>query len=311
MPILLKPAQDEFLLGVIGRLTHLNIGSSCVETMRSLVAHFELEEKHRPATGRHHQTEAYLEALASTSGKSVFEFLFDHSNFAAQGVMPTPAVAAPWLYRRMHRTKIKPYSHRTRLQLCKKCLPEQVRNLGFPFWHRQHQLDGIYWCPVHATPLLALDGWPAQDTLIPVATVASQRTPASAADFEKYPVLRSVCDVMTGFLRHPLLDNVTRIDDCLREQAVARGLCRHDGDPAMPSDLSFLTDLAFNACPAWWLRKVFRLRKETARIGDSALHNVFSGRGRASSVSYALALALLLSPRERADMLDRPSDPSS
>jgi hypothetical protein len=172
-------------------------------------------------------------------------------------------------------------------------------------------LDGLYWCPFHKSVLLAFDDWFAKDALIPLAAIASARTPATADEFDKYPVLRSFSEVMIRFLQYPLWRSVPRIEACLQRLAIAQGLCTQDGDvPRVPVDSPFLSDLAFNECPAWWLNDVFGLQRGTACKGRSALNSVFSGSGHAPSVSYALALSLLLSPREQADVFDESSHSS-
>lgn len=251
----------------------------------------------------YYQAERHLQALAFVSGKTVDEFLFDHSNFAAEG--RSPGAAPCWLNWQMRRRSGKHLSESKRPHLCRECISQQALEFGIPFWHRQHQLDGLYWCPIHKTPLLALDDWLTKDALVPVAAVASLRTPATADDYENYPALRSFSEIMIGFLRRPLWRSVERIDDCLRRQAILRGLYTEDGVvPRVPDDSPFLSDLAFGECPAWWLDEVFGLQSATAGKGRSALNRVFSRGGRAPSVSYALALCLLLSPRERAEVLD-------
>jgi len=309
MLILPKPVEDEFVPGYIGRLTHVNLSSSCFETMCSLVNHFNLDQDYTPLRGQYYQAESHLNALALASGKSVGEIIRYHTNFDAEGL--TPDVVVRWLHCLMRRRKgSKQYSESKRPYLCRECIQQQVRDVGFSFWHRQHQLDGLYWCPVHRTALLAADDWLTKDAFVPVATAASVRTPATAKDFDTYPVLQSFCEIMMGFLRHPLWMSVARIEDYLRRRAAARGLSLGGGVARVPSDSLILDDLAFRECPIWWLDEVFGLRNATAGKGRIALNSVFSGGGFAPPVSYALAMALLLSPRERADILDG-SSPSS
>lgn len=257
----------------------------------------------------YYQAERHLHALALTSGKTVDEFLFYHSNFAAEGL--TPEAAAWWLSSRMRGKRGKRYSESKPPHLCRECIWQQVHDVGTSFWDRRHQLDGLYWCPFHKSVLLAFDDWFAKDALIPLAAIASARTPATADEFDKYPVLRSFSEVMIRFLQYPLWRSVPRIEACLQRLAIAQGLCTQDGDvPRVPVDSPFLSDLAFNECPAWWLNDVFGLQRGTACKGRSALNSVFSGSGHAPSVSYALALSLLLSPREQADVFDESSHSS-
>ncbi|MDO9232643.1 MAG: TnsD family Tn7-like transposition protein [Methylotenera sp.] len=36
---------------------------------------------------------------------------------------------------------------------CRECLDEDIRNFGYPYWHRKHQLPSVLVCPTHSTPL--------------------------------------------------------------------------------------------------------------------------------------------------------------
>ncbi|CAD6556361.1 hypothetical protein LMG27952_06101 [Paraburkholderia hiiakae] len=306
MLILPKPVDNEFVLGFIGRITHVNLEGSCFKIVRALVAHFNLGMEVTSLRPHYYQAERHIQALALASDKSVDEFLFCHFNFPAE--RRTPRVAAKWLDRQMCRKNGREYPERKRPYLCRECIPQQVQEFDFPFWHRHHQLPGLYWCPVHKTALLAFDHWLAEDALIPVAALASVRTPATAADFDKYPVLQSFCELMIGSLRRPLWMSVTRIEDCLRRRAIELGLRPDGGDVAtVPNDSPFLSDLAFAECPAWWLEEAFGLQRTTVGKGRLALNRVLSGGGRAPPMSYALAIALLFSPRERADILNKSS----
>jgi hypothetical protein len=184
-----------------------------------------------------------------------------------------------------------------------------VRDVGFSFWHREHQLDGIYWCPVHKTALLPLDRWFTKDALIPALAVASVGTPAKADDFEKYPVLRGFSEFMIAFLRYPRW-SPERIEDSLHRHARSLGLNTKDSEkPTVVVGATSLSDLAVNACPAWWLNEVFGLPSGSSSKGLATLNSVLLGGGQAPSACYALALSLLLPPRERTALLSKISTP--
>jgi|APLak6261669570_1056073.scaffolds.fasta_scaffold00080_19 hypothetical protein len=40
------------------------------------------------------------------------------------------------------------------LRYCPECLNEDIRNYGYPYWHRKHQLPSALICPMHATPFI-------------------------------------------------------------------------------------------------------------------------------------------------------------
>ncbi|MFM0356535.1 TniQ family protein [Paraburkholderia nemoris] len=293
-----KPFVNEFILGYIGRLTHVNLKNTCAETMRNLVSHFELDQEEVTSREHYYQAERYLRALALTSGRTLDEFIFYHSNLPARGLGRESAAA--WLNWQMRRKWELGFSGRKPPYLCPECISQQVCDVGISFWHRYHQLDGIYWCPKHKIALLAIDDWFTRPALVPTTAFASLRTATKADDYDNYPVLQIFSEIMVGFLERSLYWSLDRIQECLRRQAISKGLLVENGDvPRVPDDSQFLVDLALSKFPAWWLNEVFDLRSATPSKGRSALNRVFSAEGRTSSASYALALSLLLSAHER------------
>lgn len=47
------------------------------------------------------------------------------------------------------------------LMLCKNCMTEDVKNYGFSYWRRSHQMPGRYWCQKHGTGLVMVNSNPA------------------------------------------------------------------------------------------------------------------------------------------------------
>lgn len=40
------------------------------------------------------------------------------------------------------------------LKFCPKCIIEDKQKYGEPYWHRIHQVSGVFFCPIHKTPIL-------------------------------------------------------------------------------------------------------------------------------------------------------------
>jgi hypothetical protein len=303
MPILLTPVEDEYLLGLVARLTHVNIEKSPVEMLKVLINHFNVDAKHKLVDHCRFRAEAYLDALALSSGKTLSAFLVDHSNFFAEGF--PEKLAARWLLSMLSESNRGAFVRFKRLRLCSECVTQQWRDFGVPFWDRKHQLDGVFWCPVHKIPLLEAEKWLEVDTMIPTIAFASQRTPATARDLEQYPALQSFSDVMTWFLRHPVHDlHKRKVYNFLISRSQANPLCRRILNVEREPGLSkFLNDIAFNQCPSWWLEGVFGLQQPIDDQRPFSLYSVFSRHTRTPHVVYALLIALLLAPRERANLL--------
>ena len=284
MLILPKPTKDEFALGFIGRLCHVNLVSSYFDMMRSLLAHYGLIS----------EAGAYLKALALLSEKDLQDFVAAHS--IAPAMLTNWNVFAGRLGGKVHR-KIGDERNplklaRKQAYLCPKCIEQQRHDLGFSFWHRVHQLPGIYWCPWHQTTLLGCDGLLMQRALPSVEAALPEREPAPAEDFGNR-ILHNFSEVMMSFLAYSGRHAKSGFSAHLRSRAVELGL----SVDKQTSAGRHLSDLASETCPAWWLDNVFGWRgKEMGRYFqpiDGAL-----SAGLVGARAFALAIALLFAPDE-------------
>lgn len=284
MLILPKPVKDEFALGFIGRLCHINLVSSYFEMMRSLLVHYGLKSK----------AGAHLQALALLSGKSLQDFVSAHTIApAAQTNWGVRAGRLGGKVRRSIGDERNPLKlTRQQAYLCPECIERQRLDLGFPFWHRAHQLPGIYWCPWHRSPLLGCDSLLIQRALPSIEVAQPERAPASAEDAENL-TLQCFSDIMMGFLAYPERHRKTEFADRLRSKAVAIGLSVVEE----PFGGRHLSDLACEKLPAWWLDAVIGMRGKSSGSHFKPIDGVLSAEP-VGARTYALATALLFGPDE-------------
>lgn len=285
--ILPKPLKDEFALGLIGRLCHINSINSFVGIMRNLLAHFGLKSEQG----------AYLEALALSAGMGLQDFVLAHTI--------APAMLTQWnvVAGRLggngrfqlgdERNPLK--LARKRAYFCPRCLEQQRHDLGFSFWHRAHQLPGIYWCPWHWTALLGANGGVMQSAL-PSLSYAEPGCVTAAEKDILNPTLYLFSNIMMDCLARPRRHSRSQLVARLRIRAIERGL--NVDEKSSPGRR--LSDLAGTTCPAWWLEDVFGWRSKEADchfkpIDGALLAEPMDSMG---ARAYVLAIALLFAPNE-------------
>lgn len=283
-PILPKPAKDEFALGLIGRHCHINSVNSFVGIMRRLVAHFGLKSEQG----------AYLEALALSAGMGLQDFVFAHT--IAPAMLTDWNVAAGRLGGHGHcqlgdeRNPLK--LARKYAYFCPRCLEQQRHDLGFPFWHRAHQIPGIYWCPWHWTALLGSNGR-VMESAVPSLSFAEPGCITATEKDILNPTLHLFGNIMMGCLAHPRRHSRTQLAARLRIRAIERGL--NVDEESSPG--RHLSDLAGETCPVWWLEDVFGWRSKEAGCHFKPIDGVLFAEPTTAR-SYVLAIVLLFAPNE-------------
>ena len=184
-------------------------------------------------------------------------------------------------------------------RLCKVCVAEDIAEEGLSYWHRSHQIPGIYWCVKHGCPLGER----------PVHKVSFAATPESVLhevrmfDTSWVQSLMSNCVIkryeavlrLFGHqLSRPLC--VTAVSPLLARRAKEMGL-RITRNGRRPT----LSDFAAANVLHGWMEKTFSVRTKSKPNGefedwiDQCLHLRSKPPG---GCTYALCLALLWdSPR--------------
>lgn len=283
MPILPIPAKDEFALGFIGRLCHINLVNSS-EMMRGLLSHYGLKSERG----------AYLEVLALLAGKDQRDFVMAHTIAPAMlmgGRVFNGLLGGSW-YRRIGDERNPLKLARKQAYFCPRCLEQQRHDLGFTFWHRVHQIPGIFWCPWHRTVLLGSHGSVVKRTLPSFDLAQPEQAPITAEHFRN-PVLQYFSEIMMGFLVQPEHHYNIEFSFLLRRRAIELGL----GVDVQSTPGWYLSDIANDACPAWWLNDVFWWGGKVAGGYFKPIDDALSTE-LASARTYALAIALMFTPDE-------------
>lgn len=285
MLILPKPARDEFALGFIGRLCHINLVSSFFEMMQSLRIYYEVPS----------EAGAYLNALALLSGKDLRDFVASHTvapaMLLARGRLDAGRLGGKRCGRiGDERNPLK--LARGKAYFCRECIEQQRHVHGFPFWNRVHQLPGIYWCPWHRVPLLSCSGLIMQRALPSAGAAVADQVTVSIENFGN-PFLNQFNEIMMDFLARPGIHDKSSLAALLRGRAGELGL-NSEGEAGAAR---YLSDLAFEVCPPWWLVDVFGGTEKVSGRFFRPIDDVLSA-GPVGGRAYALAIALLFAPDE-------------
>ncbi len=144
----LSPLPDEFAAGYQGRMFRHNGWTDAKEAMRALLAW----TGNKDATRREVST---VELLARAAGKEVGQFVRDHTLVPLRRAVTTTALGVP------HGSEAQTSllctlamrSLRSGAHLCVECVKEDYGFHGMPYWRREHQLPGRYWCLKHGCRL--------------------------------------------------------------------------------------------------------------------------------------------------------------
>lgn len=143
-----SPMPDELATGYEGRLFRHNGWADAKVAMRTLLAWTD----NKTATRREVST---VELLARAAGKEVGQFVRDHTLVPLGRAVTTTASGIPHggeartsLLRTVAMRRLRPGAH-----FCVECVKEDYGFHGMPYWRREHQLPGRYWCLKHGCPL--------------------------------------------------------------------------------------------------------------------------------------------------------------
>ena len=144
----LSPMPDELATGYKGRLFRHNGWTDAKEAMRTLLAW----AGNKSGTLREVST---VELLARAAGKEVGQFVRDHTLVPLRRAVTTTALGVP--HGSEARTSLlctlAMRSLRSGAHFCVECVKEDYGFHGMPYWRREHQLPGRYWCLKHGCPL--------------------------------------------------------------------------------------------------------------------------------------------------------------
>lgn len=176
-------------------------------------------------------------------------------------------------------------------RICPHCVNDDLNHWHFTWYRRTHQLPGIDWCPVHLSPLLAvnsLDPW-----TVPPHHWAEQELirPAQAASEEIFEngFLGRMVEIACELLERSASLPVGRIGAAFTERLQQMGF-RVSQDGAKP----VLSDIVREKAPSAWLKQHWTGLKEK-RSGEiySGLDRVVARTVPATGFAYVTALAAM------------------
>lgn len=136
----------EFAPAYLGRIRHLNGWRDIPETVA------KLQDWWRSTTAAK-TSGSIVELLASAAELDLGTFLRDHT------AMPLRIHPGQQRRRRVHLPTPAELAvsgmrgFRQGAYFCRECVNEDLVRIGTPYWRREHQVRGLYWCRQHATPL--------------------------------------------------------------------------------------------------------------------------------------------------------------
>lgn len=245
MHVPVKPFANEYALGWRGRLKFLNH----YPNVKTLV-----DDLRRDFSNRHNGGLAcdvpLLYVYAEASGMSEADFLanhtlipffraFDVKNFGGNGW--GKQVVNFIKYRGLSSTKKSAC-------FCIECVEDDLRCYGIPYWHREHQLPAVDWCPTHGHKLkeLALSAF---DNPPPISNHSAPNSDLGALDRAHSIIQRYVATSDYVLNRGGHLD-FHLVSHFLERKAMELGMIGPDG-----SDLC-LNSTVKNFLPGSWLGEI-------------------------------------------------------
>lgn len=169
---------------------------------------------------------------------------------------------------------------------CPHCMENDVRQLGFTYLRRIHQLPTIYYCPQHKAKLVTLiDRKGLQEHY---SDHKIQSAVSVGADISSNKFVRRYIDIITNWMSrtHPV--RLESVGPTIRERAEFLGLRPFDG-------LIFLSDVALELFPKRWLTTAFpAFRTKAPGIALSNTDYAYDYRSATVPIT-SLHLALLFS----------------
>lgn len=289
------PLADEIATGYKGRIIRFNGWSSETEAMRFLLSWLCKEKTYQKSNL------ARLQLLAVVAGMEIAEFVRKHT------VLPLLRAVAGKLPIVPHGSLERPtllWTHamrelRSGAYFCLQCVDDDSEKFGVPYWHRQHQLPGLYWCPWHKASLSWVE---TSHTFLSSPTNyldSHYRIPGQWADaIRNDPFVNRFIDICLLFF-----DRAQPLDELnLGRAALVRAaeLGLHSGHGEITKPL--LSDLINQRFPSKWLNSIVPglPAKKTGEYWRAVDAAVRSGRPGVSATIYALIFSALYDSDEQA-----------
>lgn len=248
--IRVAPMDDELAVGHAGRIAWI-LGTADQRELAGLLA-LTLPSRDRQKSVK----SSRLSQLAAHAGMSTTDYARKHSMLAALRVAAKPGEDL------MHGDELgETFSRRLGMltqksgaYICLACVNEDMEDEKSSWYHREHHLFGVDWCPTHEMLLAkvnAKDPWAA----MPHHWIESEDIePESSADYDQQDMvfLRRYAEISKSLLSRAIPLDVRAIRHLIARQAIALGL-----RTSAKGQRSTISDLVLLKAPAKWLKTHF------------------------------------------------------
>lgn len=287
-------APDEIYSGYWGRIKSINgFPKNDIEALKILALCVGAENFVDPKP-------KVIELLAWTANMSIPEFVRQHTfapyrraivSHKPESVHGDPGDLTMLSYAvsRMAR----PYAY-----ACVDCIEEDIRTRHFSYWHRSHQLPGMYFCEKHERALWYTDDANsfliAPENLIHKSRVINK---AWAASNHSHGAVREFLKLSMAMAERPYPLDLKRVRLILCGQAREKGFATHP-----KSTNEFLSDRIKTYFPEQWLDTVFPAisAKETGKALDQIDGTLYLSKSSSSIAAYLLVSCVLFESADHA-----------
>lgn len=278
--ILTSPLPDEVALGYAGRLRILNQAQNSQQFGYRLRDNFRKLNDERPSL---------VGALLLAAEQPPTEFLRHHSligyHRAVTKRWPEIPHGDPSRPDLIDYFGIRLINNESRF--CPSCVEQDQQEHDVAYWHRTHQLPGIYWCPehgdgLHSGPEGSADFWRTPDSIKNSSCAWSADNVSEMAQSEP---LKKYVGIMRRFLDAHIGHSLPRAKDLMREL-----LWKHNIRVKLIGNEPPLGNIVEQTCPKLWFRVEYGWRKSGPEDLLAALDLIASDHCQPKA--YAIALAV-------------------
>jgi len=246
-----------------------------------------------------------LEALSRISGTKISEFTCNHTTLPLRrSITGTfPKLRHGSLSKRNVLIRSGTNTAREGAYCCQKCIQNDVDKFGISYWHREHQLPGVFWCSEHHTTLSNIkdeNAFHHSPDFYASDTISIDKAQISA--FKKSKTIQKFIEISSELLQRdkPLYHKA--VAQALKQRAIERKLRNWGGTPDSP----LLSDIVLNTFNQRWLEITYpKIKDKKQGKFMHQLDGLFYGKDASKApIVYILAASVLFkTSKEAIDVL--------
>lgn len=242
-----------------------------------------------------------LEALSIISGITLRELVCKHTTLPLRrSITGTfPKLAHGSLSNKNILIRSGMNTARQGAYMCYKCVQNDKNKYGISYWHREHQIPGIFWCSEHHTSLDYIEDNNAflhSPDFYTSAAISIEKTQIAA--FKKNKTIQKFIDMSSELLRRdkPLYHKA--VAQILRQRATEKKLRNLGGTSESP----LLSDIVVNKFNQRWLEITYpKIKDKKHGKFMHPLDGLFYGKDASKApIVYILAASVLFKTSEEA-----------